>query len=132
MRGNVHYTMTHPLSKPDVVAEQFSDPGHSREDLRLIRRAARNRWPVSPEMQARVVEKCSESLDAEDPRLTMRAIEALTEMVNTNARIDMADDAADVDVTRPKNQTTVLIIQPPTRPRDDVKLPLTPGESSGG
>lgn len=92
-----------------------------RQDARLARMAARNRWPVPPAVQARVVEKATDLLDSGNDDKAIAAMKFLREAVGHNIQIDIeADRAAD-----PAQQPTqnVIVIQPPPNPRDRAQTP---------
>jgi len=114
-----------------VIAKKPEDEGHARAELRLIRRAVLNKWPMTPEMRARAVERVGESIDDPDSRVAIRAVEALVAMNAQNVTIDMAEERSDrLDAGEPteraESNTRVFIIPPPVHARSSINAPQPP------
>lgn len=59
-------------------------PGNEKRDLALIRRAAKENWPVSPRIKRRAVRAADKRLDSPDDRACLAAVRALVAMDRAN------------------------------------------------
>ena len=85
---------------PETIGDKgetslLSDPHRIKSDLPLIRRAIRNHWPITLEMQARLVERTMELVDSEDDRIAVGAVRVGVAIVDANIRVDLEEDKAE-------------------------------------
>lgn len=85
---------------PETIGDKgagslLSDPRRIKSDLPMIRRAIRNHWPITPEMQARLVERTMELVDSPDDRIAVGAVRVGVAIVDANIRVDLEEDKAD-------------------------------------
>lgn len=73
----------------------LADRHHTRADLALLRRALRNKWPVTSEHQGRIVDRLMELVDDPDPKIAASAVRTGVAVVDANIRIDLEADKAD-------------------------------------
>lgn len=65
----------------------FSDPGHVRDDLRLLRSAIKRRWPIPKSLRGLAVEKIKGILESsKDDRSIVAALRALIAADALNAK----------------------------------------------
>lgn len=106
----------------------FATPSQRRADLRTVRRAVLNRWPVEDDVRRVAVDVAKEFLTSPDPRDRKIGLQTLVDMVGQNINIDIAEDRAESPETQ--EGKTVIVIQPPPSPRGN--LPPAPEDSTGG
>lgn len=84
---------------PETIGDQgggslLSDPHRIKSDLPMIRRAIRNHWPITPDMQARLVSRTMELVDSTDDRVAVGAVRVGVAIVDANIRVDLEEDKA--------------------------------------
>ncbi len=77
--------------EPSILADRHRTKG----DLVLLRRALKNRWPVTVEQQGQIVDKLMELVDDPDPKVAASAVRTGVAIVDANIRIDLEADKAD-------------------------------------
>lgn len=60
-----------------------------------MRRALKNRWPVTAAQQGQIVDKLMELVDDPDPKVAASAVRTGVAIVDANIRIDLEADKAD-------------------------------------
>lgn len=71
------------------------NPRLGASELRLIRRAILNRWPVAAHLRAEVIRVCEDLLRSDDERVRAAAMKTVVEANRQNINIDIEEDRYD-------------------------------------
>lgn len=90
------------IPNPNSGLEVLNDANKVYADLRTVDRAVRNRWPITDEKRARIVEVCFQIADgAYDAKLKLMASKVMAQLDSINARREEASGG--------KNNVTVNV-----------------------
>jgi hypothetical protein len=73
----------------------LSDPHHIRADLQMIERAIKNKYPISDEIKAKIVEMSLELLESQDDRVRLGAIRSILAADSINVRREALEQQDD-------------------------------------
>lgn len=86
---------TSPALLPaEVETDLLSDPTYSAQDLKMIKRAIRNDWPISPDLREMLVNRMQEIIKtSDDDRNCIGAARALIQADALNAKREALEQA---------------------------------------
>jgi hypothetical protein len=79
-------SITPPNDRGQGDTSLLTDPHHKRADLRLLRRAVLNGWPVPDSLRAKLVERLEGQLDDPDSRVVAAAIRSGIALHDSNLK----------------------------------------------
>lgn len=96
----------------------FQDPHHERADLRMLRTAIKNRWPISKSLRGLAIEKIKEILSSGDSSETAQiaAIKVLIAADALNARREEGaakkDSAVNINIGGESKVQVIEVVAP--------------------